>query len=90
MKDEIRRAPKLAIFAGLASSLMLAAFVLAGYSFTVGHRAGCDSRNATARLFHDVIVIASTPVKGQKPKPLTQPQRARERAIFARIDQIRC
>lgn len=90
MRDEIRTAPKLALFAGVATSLMLAAFILTGYSFSVGHRAACDSRNATASLFHDVIVIASTPDKGSKPRPLTSAERRREHRIFVRIDQTRC
>lgn len=90
MREELRRAPKLALVAGIASGLMIAAFALAAYSFAAAHRGGCDSRNATASLFHDVIVIASTPDPGKKPQPLSEVQRQRRDAIFARIDQIRC
>lgn len=70
--------------------LLLLTVALAGYSLRNGHRSACDSRNATASLFHDIIVIASQPAKGEKPRPLTAVQKQRLRAIFARIDLIRC
>jgi hypothetical protein len=74
----------------IGAVIMLGAFALAAWSFSTAHKAGCDSRNATASLFHDVIVIASAPEKGRKPKPLTPAARLRLHEIFARIDQIRC
>jgi hypothetical protein len=70
--------------------LLMLAVLLAGYSVRNGRRSACDSRNATASLFHDVIVIASQPAKGEKPKPLTASQKQRLHLIFARIDLIRC
>lgn len=76
--------------AAAGAVLLLLAVALASYSVRSGHRSACDSRNATASLFHDVIVIASQPARGQKPKPLTAAQKQRLRRIFARIDLIRC
>lgn len=89
MTDGIRKAPKVALVAALA---MFASFLLAAWSFNQARRSACDSRNVTAKLFRDVIVIATTPAKGGKPETAAQKKAVADfrLRVDTRVNLIRC
>lgn len=73
------------------SVALLAAFLLASWSFYNSHRQVCQGRTVTLDVLRDVVVIATTPSAAQH---LSQEQEQRRQAfraaVFARIDQARC
>lgn len=83
---------RLAIVLPVLAVLMFAAVGLCAWSIHEAQTAKCESRNATADLFHDVIILATVRPKGAP--PLTDEQeKARVEFLtrtFARIDEIRC
>lgn len=52
MRNEIKKAPKLALVAAL---MMVAAFALAAWSFEQAHRSGCEARNKTLNVMAAVL-----------------------------------
>ena len=92
MPDTFMIQRRLRVLIPLLAAGFSASMVLASWSFYIGHRNNCSNKDATADLFHDVIVIATTPPRGSKPltgRRLELRDEFRSR-VFARIDLIRC
>lgn len=74
------------------SVLTLAAFVLAGYSFQVGHSNACARTNTSLDVLRDILLFTQPPPA--RLKDMTAEQRAQTAAFYAyafdRIAKARC